>query len=125
MRFSPHRSATVSFLSDLFEGVVIVAEFEEKSAADALEESIAVATHLKPEHHAAIEAARALARRVDDLDANDWIVGGKLDNVSMPTYLRSLQLLGLMPSTPATGAKGKPRNDLEEWKQRARSGGAD
>lgn len=104
---------------------MIVAEFEKKSAVDALKESIAVATHLKPEHHAAIEAARALARRVDDLDANDWIVGGKLDNVSMPTYLRSLQLLGLMPSTPAAGAKGKPRNDLEEWKQRARSGGAD
>lgn len=100
-------------------------EFEPMSSAEALEVSISAATHLTSKHHAAIEAARLLARRVDDLDENNWEAGGKFDNVSMPTYLRSLELLGLLPSKTVAGAKGKPRNDLEDFKRRARSGGAD
>lgn len=101
-------------------GVIVVAEFDALSNEEALEVSIRAASHLSDQHHAAVEAARVLARRVDVLAENDWVVEGKLDNVSMPSYLRALQALGLLPSVEAAGSKEKPRDELEAFKERAR-----
>jgi len=63
----------------------------------AVDKSIRNATHLTDADAGAIAALRMLADRVDILTANDWIVEGKLDNVSVPTFLRYCESLGLTP----------------------------
>lgn len=76
---------------------------------NALEESVLAADHLTSRDSAAVEAARALA---DKIDAWDVIVGWALgdaadsggrpavpqnDNTSLPTFLKYLAALGLVP----------------------------
>ena len=84
-------------------------EFEKMSVADALEVSIAAATHLTDRDAGAIAAARALAKKVDAWDLIvQWALEDAMDsrsrpkvpvndNVSLPTLLKFLQALQLVP----------------------------
>jgi hypothetical protein len=93
---------------------------------EALEKSVAAASHLTPMDAGAVEAARALADKIDAWDAIvEWALddaGDKPgarpavpqnDNVSIPSYLKFCESLGLTPA-------GRAR--LPEKKQEAPSG---
>ena len=75
-----------------------MAEFDRSTVAEALEVSIAAATHLTPEHAAAVATARRLAERMDVLSASGWLdpASGKLDNVTFPSFIKYLDALGLV-----------------------------
>lgn len=59
--------------------------------AAATEASISAALHLADEDAGAVEALRTLARRIDE-------VGERFDNVTLPTYLKFCESLGLTPA---------------------------
>lgn len=84
---------------------------------DGLEEAVAAATHLGPMDAAGVAAARALADKIDAWDVIvDWALEDagdagdrprvpQNDNVSLPSFLKYLESLGL---TPAGRASAKP-----------------
>jgi hypothetical protein len=89
---------------------------------DATEAAIKAATHLTDMDRGAIEALRSLADKIDAWDVIvDWAnddaatVEGKRpavpanDNVSIPTYLRFCESLGLTPT-------GRTRAQIEKGK---------
>jgi hypothetical protein len=66
--------------------------------AEATETSIQAATHLTAVDRGAVEALRTLAVAIDALAATGGVrEDGKLDNVSVPTYLKFCESLGLTP----------------------------
>jgi len=87
---------------------------------DATESAIAAATHLTPADDGAVEALRMLARKID---AWDTIVAWALedvedtdgkrpavpanDNVSIPSYLKYAESLGLTPAGRIKLPKGE------------------
>jgi hypothetical protein len=92
---------------------------------DATEASVRAATHLTDMDAGAVEAIRALAVKIDVMDeyfdalasdhAERRLRPPSQDNVSIPTYLKYAEALGLTPSgrvkaagpqTPAGGAAG-------------------
>ena len=91
---------------------------------DALNEAVSKATHLGPMDLPAVEAARALARKIDVVDAYMQALTEDArerdlrppsqDNVSIPTFLKYCESLGLTPAgrtraaveTPKGGAQG-------------------
>lgn len=93
-------------------------DFDRTSVAEALEQAIRNAPHLTERDAAGVAAARALAEKIDAWDvivgwALDDLAGGETsgrpkvpqnDNTSLPTFLKYLEALGLVP--PA--AKEKP-----------------
>lgn len=95
-----------------------MAEFVPESLTEGLERALAAASHLTDRDAAAIAAARALAHRIDvwDVivqwameDAADTESRPKVpanDNTSLPTYLKYLDALQLLP--PAATDKAKP-----------------
>ncbi len=117
-----------------------MAKFVEESVAEALERSIRNATHLRARHAAAIAAARALARKIDAWDlivewANDDAAddGGRPkvpanDNVSIASFLKYLDTLGLVPEDEAPAGRGAsvpapPKNDIAAMRKKlGRSG---
>ncbi len=79
------------------------------AVADATEVSIQAATHLTPLDRGAVEALRTLAAAIDVLAANDGLrEDGKLDNVSVPTYLKFCDSLGLTPAGRSRLPEKKP-----------------
>ena len=73
--------------------------FEKLSAVDAVEVSLGAVTHLTVAHSALVAALRQLAVRVDDLHATQWEDDkGRLDNVTLPTFLKYCDALGLTVS---------------------------
>lgn len=89
--------------------------------ADATEAAIKAATHLTPADAGAVEALRMLARKIDAWDQIvEWAIAeapeGKRpavpanDNVSIPSYLKFCESLGLTPTgrtrAAIEGAKG-------------------
>lgn len=95
--------------------------FEQQSVSEALERSIANAKHLRARHSATIAAARALARKIDAWDqiaqwALDDTADGKgrpavptNDNVSIASFLKYLDALGLTPEDEAPASRpGRP-----------------
>lgn len=124
--------------------------FEQQSVSEALERSIANAKHLRARHSATIAAARALARKID---AWDVIVGWAItdaasgkgrpavpqnDNVSIASFLKYLDALGLTPEdegaaaarpgrpatkpTPAASVPGGSTNKVLAFRKKAASG---
>lgn len=72
-----------------------MAKFEHESVVDALERSLRNAD-LKARQAAVVAGARLLAKRIDQISASGWIDdNGKLDNVSVPTFLKYCEKLGL------------------------------
>jgi hypothetical protein len=101
------------------------------SCVDATERALAAATHLTPMDDGAVEATRKLARKIDAWDVIvQWAlddVAGKRgmegrpvvpehDNVTIPTYLKYCDALGLTPAgrdkLKDLGGKGKPGGKL-------------
>lgn len=74
----------------------MAAKFEFLSVSDALERSLRNASGLSAKNSALVAASRVLAKRID-LIADDGFIdqNGKLDNVTVPTFLKYLQSLGL------------------------------
>lgn len=72
---------------------------EIETVAQATERSIAAATHLTEMDAGALAALRGLAEAIDYLlDHGGVNADGKFDNVSVPTFLRYCEALGLTPS---------------------------
>lgn len=104
-----------------------MANFEQLSVEDALERSIRNAKHLSAVHSAHVAAARTLARRIDDLGESGFVdENGKLDNVSLPSFLKYLDALGMSVSPPPSGkaaaVQSRPRDQLAEMRQKLKSG---
>lgn len=93
--------------------------FEHESLADALERAIGAAGHLTERDAAGVAAARELARKIDAWDVivrwaiEDAAESGSRpkvpanDNTSLPTFLKYLEALQLVP-TPLEKAKPGP-----------------
>jgi len=93
-------------------------EFEKTSAVDALEVALANAEHLALKHAATVAAARQVAARVDVLSESGWVdPSGKLDNVTVPTFLKYLDALGLVVA--AEKAKPGPVSSASPAQQEA------
>lgn len=103
-----------------------MADFVQISVEDALEKAISAAGHLAVEHSAHVAAARVLARRIDALDQNSFLDdNGKLDNVSIPAFLKYLDSLGLSVPPSSVGRRGAgvaPADQLAEMRKRLVSG---
>ena len=76
--------------------------FPYESVAAALERSLRNAKSLRAENAAVVAVARVLAGRIDSIRGTGFIdENGKLDNVSVPTFLKYCQSLGLTLVEPA------------------------
>ena len=97
----------------------MASKFPKTSVADALERSLKN-TDLKAVNSAVVAAARVLAVRIDSICETGFIdEHGKLDNVSLPTFLKYCQSLGLTVDAPAKVGrppKAKPEPKAEESK---------
>ena len=89
-------------------------KFPDQSVADALERSLRNAD-LKAVNSAVVAAARVVARRIDSICETGFVdEHGKLDNVSIPTFLRYCQSLGLTLDAPAkVGRPPKPKPSVK------------
>ncbi|MBN7792419.1 terminase small subunit [Microbacterium esteraromaticum] len=124
-------------------------KFEQQGVVEALERSIKNSKHLRARHSAAIAAARALARKIDAWDVIvEWALDDAAqskgrpavpanDNVSIASFLKYLDALGLMPEDeepvatrgrpasrpPAAGAVPAPSsNKVLAFRKKAASG---
>lgn len=90
------------------------AKFPSRNVAEALERSLKNAD-LKAVNSAVVAAARVLAERIDYLTFSGFVdENGKLDNVSLPTFLKYCQSLGLTVDAPAkVGRPAKPKVELK------------
>lgn len=74
------------------------------TVSDATEEALEAATHLTDMDAGAVQALRVLAAKIDDLipdpkdDEGDDEPLSKFDNVTLPTYLKYCESLGLTPA---------------------------
>ena len=94
------------------------AKFPSRNVAEALERSLKNAD-LKAVNSAVVAAARVLAERIDYLTFSGFVdENGKLDNVSLPTFLKYCQSLGLTVDAPAK--VGRPAKPTVESKPEAR-----
>lgn len=77
-----------------------------ESVVEATARALAAAEH--PETDVGVAAVLLkLAGAIDDIDRNGLNPGGKLDNVSVPTYLKYAEALGM---TPAARERVKPKD---------------
>lgn len=103
--------------------VTDVASFVSESVSEALERGIRNAKHLRAKHAPAVAAARALARKIDAWDVIvQWAIEDAAetrgarpsvpanDNVSIASFLKYLDALGLTPDEEprATAGPGRP-----------------
>lgn len=91
------------------------AKFPSRNVAEALERSLKNAD-LKAVNSAVVAAARVLAERIDYLTFSGFVdENGKLDNVSLPTFLKYCQSLGLTVDAPAkVGRPAKPKVESKQ-----------
>lgn len=97
---------------------------EDESLLEATNKAIKAATHLQPKERGAVQALRMLARKIDTMDdfyqtlRDDYESRGlrppSQDNVSIPTYLRYSESLGLTPKTEKVPAKRTPVKKEED-----------
>lgn len=78
------------------------------TVAEATETAIKAADHLTDMDLGAVQMLRELAAAADAIDANGLNPAGKLDNVTIPTYLRYCESLGLTPAGRARLVEKKP-----------------
>jgi ribosomal protein S8 len=92
------------------------------SVADAFERSLRNASGLSAKDSALVAASRVLAKRIDLLADGGFIdANGKLDNVTVPTFLKYLQALGLtvdaVQKAPAKAKSGSQTDMLAEFRR--------
>lgn len=95
-------------------------DFPAQSLAEALESALAAADHLEPKHAATVVAARALAEKIDAWQVIvEWALEDAAgsesrpkvpanDNTSLPTFLKYMEALQLVPPAKAAAATTKP-----------------
>lgn len=88
-----------------------MAKFPETSVREALERSLRNADGLTAVHSATVAAARTLAERIDHLSATGFVDDDKLDNVTVPTFLKYCQALGL--TVDATSVKKQEKTQTK------------
>lgn len=105
----------------------VVIRFERATVSDALEQSLAAASHLTERDAGAVAAARALAAKIDAWDEivqwalDDAAEAGRKptvpanDNTSLPTFLKYLEALQMVP--PAEKAKPGPASTASPSQQ--------
>lgn len=98
----------------------MASKFPYDSVAGALERSLKNAD-LKAVNSAVVAAARVVAARIDDICETGFIdENGKLDNVSLPTFLKYCQSLGLTVDAPAkVGRPAKPKVEAKQEKPKS------
>jgi len=118
--------------------------FAEESVTAALERGLRNAKHLRAKHAPVVAAARSLAKKIDAWDVIvEWAIsdaaerGGRPsvpanDNVSIASFLKYLDALGLTPEAeaptatpgrPATKpAAATPSNKVLAFRQKAQAG---
>ena len=77
------------------------------SVTEATEKAIAAGVHLTDADLGAVQMLRELAAAADLIDESGLNPAGKLDNVTIPTYLRYAESLGLTPAGRAKLAEKK------------------
>ena len=80
------------------------------------------AAHLPPTSVGAVAVLLRLADAIDNIDDDGLNPAGKLDNVSVPTYLRYCEALGLTrvkPAEQSTGSAGGGVGGTAGRRQRA------
>lgn len=111
--------------------------FSDLSVLDGLEAALSQADHLGPAHAAHVAAARALARKIDAWDVIvEWAIEDAVDagsrpkvpandNVSIASFLKYLDALGLSVEKAATGKRVgvvKPRDELADMRRQIAAG---
>lgn len=96
-------------------------KFPSHNVAEALERSLKNADGLKAVNSAAVAAARVLAGRIDFLSATGFVdENGKIDNVTLPTFLKYCQSLGLTVDAPVkVGRPAKPKTEAKVEKPKS------
>lgn len=87
------------------------AKFDSETVRDAVDRSVRNAPHLRAIHSAPVAALRVLAERIDSPPASPDEAEPRLpqnDNVSIPTFLKYCQALGLVPDLKAEKEASKP-----------------
>ena len=80
------------------------------------------AAHLPPTTAGAVAVLLRLADAIDNIDEDGLNPAGKLDNVSVPTYLRYCEALGLSgarPSDQSAGSSGGGASGTASRRKRA------
>lgn len=100
----------------------MAARFELLSVADAFERSLRNTPGLSAKDSALVAASRVLAKRIDLIADDGFIDGnGKLDNVTVPTFLKYLQALGMTidvaQKAPAKTKSGSQTDMLAEFRR--------
>nr|WP_274955296.1 hypothetical protein [Bifidobacterium crudilactis] len=80
---------------------------------------------LSAKHSALVAASRVLAERIDLIAEDGFIDGnGKLDNVTVPTFLKYLQALGMtvdvVQKAPAKAKGGSQKDMLADFRREHR-----
>ena len=110
----------------------MVPKFADSCLEDALDRSLKNSKHLRARDAAAVKAARLLARKIDAWDQIvDWAIedsadsGGRPavpanDNVSIATFLKFMDALGLLPESDGQVSGGKQKSpqlsQLDAWR---------
>ena len=85
-----------------------MAEFPVESVRDAVDQALAE-MELPAKSRGLVAAIRKMADQIDAIDENGLNPAGKLDNVSLPTFLKYADALGMLPS----GAASKPEPEAK------------
>lgn len=117
-----------------------MANFTPETVADALERSLKNAKHLRAVDSGKVAAARALARKIDAWDVIvEWALEDVAesegnprpavpanDNVSLATFLRYVEALGLTSPveapTKSPAASAAPKSKVGGFRDRAKAG---
>lgn len=116
---------------DLSRRWVLMPDFAKLTVLEALDESLAAATHLEPKHAATVAAARALAAKIDAWDVIvQWALEDQAeteakrpavpanDNTSLPSFLNYMKLLGLtvpeVKAAPVAASKAAAEPEAKE-----------
>ena len=90
-------------------------KFPRESVSDALERSLRNNPQVKAVNSAVVAAARLLAARIDAVAETGFLdENGKLDNVSVPTFLKYCTSLGLTLDEPRKAGRPPKQKPVEE-----------
>lgn len=84
--------------------------FPAQSVHAALNSAVRSASHLTDDHRPVVALARVLAKRVDKLDKQGFVIDGRFDNVSAGMLLKAFDALGLTVKEPR-GARRAPARE--------------
>lgn len=99
-------------------------DFPAQSLAEALESALSAADHLEAKHAATVVAARALAEKIDAWQVIvEWALEDAAesesrpkvpanDNTSLPTFLKYMEALQLVPPAKSAAASTKPESTV-------------